>query len=130
MTLTDEQLVEEIKKVTVEKAKPKQWENCIKRRYLDWSITKGGKGLILEFFNTIGEGPVMLDTWYGMKRIRAAITEAGFILMKNKRSGGYGVFKKKPNPDTSLFNFNPELLDMDDVEESTEDEKAEAGQPA
>lgn len=130
MTLTDEQLKEEIKKVEVQKAKPKQWDNCIKRRYMDWNITREGHECMVEFFQTIGEGPVSLDTWYGMKRIRRAISEAGFVLMKNKRKGGYGIFTKKPDPETSSFTFNPDMLDMENVEESDENEKVEAGQPA
>jgi len=129
-TLSDEQLLEEIKKVKIEKAKPKNWDARVEKRYLDYSITREGFDMMVEFIKTIGEGPIMLDTWYGMKRIRKAVAEAGFLLIKNKLKGGYGIFKKQVDVDTSSFTFNPELLDMDDVEESDENEKAAVGEPA
>ena len=130
MTLTDEQLVEEIKKVQIKKARPKHWDRCVEKRYLDFNITREGYTAMVEFCKTIGEGPIMLDSWYGMKRIRKAVSEAGFLLMKNKRNGGYGIFKKKIDVENASFTFNPELLDMDNVKEIPENEKAEAGQPA
>jgi len=130
MTLSDAELVEEIKKVKVEKSKPKNWDRYVERRYMDWSISREGHDLMVEFFKTIGPGSVNIDSWHGMKRINGAAKEAGFILMKNKRSGGYGIFPKKIDPETLSFSFNPELLDMDDAEKVDENEKTSMGKPA
>jgi hypothetical protein len=127
--LTDEALKEAIKEVKIETKPTANWDKNIERRYMDYHITRQGKALMVQFMQEIGPGPIMVDSWYGMKRIREAATEAGFMLMKNKRNGNFALAVKGKNPDDS-FMFNPELLDTENVEENPKDEKIEVGQSA
>ena len=113
--LTDKQLMEEIKKVKIEKSLPETWEKDIKRRYLTWKISREGHEMMIKFIKTIGEGKLLIDTWHGLSTIRTAIKDAGFILAKNRlQHDEYILFKnetiKKPS-----FTFNPELLDVEKI---------------
>ena len=66
---------------------------------------------MIKFFQTIGEGTLEMDTWYGLNRIRAAVKDAGFILAKNKLTNKYLLYKNETVKKQS-FIFNTELLDI------------------
>lgn len=116
MTLTDKELIEEIKKIKVEKSIPK-WDYFIKRRYLGWEITKEGDDTIVKFVKTIGEGPILFDTWYGIGKVRSIIKETGFAVAKNKVDCSYTLFKIKKDSKPS-FTFNPKLLYTENNDEN------------
>ena len=121
--LTDEQLMEEIKKVKVERSLPENWEKLVKRRYLSYNISREGNDLMVKFFQTIGEGKISIDTWYGLSNIRDAAKEAGFVIRKGKLNHvSYMIFKIKNDVKPS-FTFNVKSLDTEDTEfkQKTED---------
>jgi len=131
--LSDNELIEEIKKVKIEKALPKDWQDFIKQRYLSWHISRSGANrggsheIMVKFFQTIGEGRIRIDTWYGLGAIRSAAKEAGFILKNNKLTDSYILFKNKKDK-LPLFIFNPKLLDTKDNKTEQKTKETEFGQ--
>jgi len=114
--LSNEQLKEEIKKVEVKKSKTSEYINSVERRYLDWRVSREGHSMMVEFFKDVGPGPVSLDAWTNKQSIRKAATEAGFILVRNKRTREYAIFPAGKQESDELI-FDPKLLDTDHIKE-------------
>lgn len=120
-------LMESIKKVEVTKRNvPPEFDRYVERRYLDWSIHNRGKETMMEFFKAIGEGTFTISSWLPKRPAMAAARELGMVMMRNKRTGQYGVFFKKPKK-TKTLTFDPKMLmvDEDEKSEQTEEVKQE-----
>jgi len=123
--LTDEQLKEEVKKVEIKKVKTPEYIKSVENRCLGWSIAREGHAMI-EFFKDIGPGPFSLDAWINKSTIRKAAIEAGFILVRNKRTREYAIFPSGKQK-SDEFIFNPKLLDMEEhAKENSKTEKTAA----
>lgn len=112
--LDDEALKEAIKEVKIEKALPSYFADRVERRYLDYRILRDGEEITTKFLQAVGPGPLNIDTWgYGIASIKRRAKTAGFLLVKNKRSRGYALYKEGKQ-EGEEFVFNPEMLDTED----------------
>jgi len=118
--LDDEALKQAIKEVPLEKVKSAEYIKAVEKRYLGWSISREGYTTMVDFFKDIGPGPFGLDSWINKTRVRKAATEAGFMLVKNKQTRRYAIYAKEVDPNESVFNFNPDLLDIKNDKKSEE----------
>lgn len=119
----DKSLLEEIKKVKVEKRKvPDRFDLYVNKRSMDYSIIQMGHETMVLFFKAIGEGPFYFPTWHGVQPVRKAASEAGFIMMKNKKNGRYAIFNKGKT-DQNSFSFDTDLLIPGEVEEQATAQK-------
>lgn len=113
----DQSLVEEIKKVKVEKRKvPDRFDLYVQKRQMDYSICSMGHEAMVLFFEAIGEGSFYFPSWFGVQRVRKAAIAAGYSMMRNKRSGRYAIFKKGKQ-ESDVLSFDTNLLMPGEVEE-------------
>lgn len=81
-------------------------------------LPKEFKDKVEEFFKCIGEGPFYNLCYGRISIIRKAANNAGFDLVKNKRTSGYSIFKKRSKEKQSYL-FKPDSLDLDDVKDKS-----------